>query len=333
VDRLSAAWQRWNEFLLENREKLVAIWVRLDRKTDGWLGVCERAYKGFVHHQGNANAAATAYYTLFSVFPLTLLLISLGSYVLNSEEAQRAALAAVGTYLPAAVELVERNIQRVLELRGTASLIGLVGFTWAASGVFGSLSRGINRAWDLVRPRPAWAERALAAGLVLLVGILFSLSLLSTAAFQLVSRLAQVFLPETGIDGLSLLSLASTVLPYVFTVLLFAFLYGVLPSTRVRWHEVLPGALLASLAWEVAKRGFTFYVSGFASYNLVYGSLGAVIAMLLWSYISAMIILLGAEFTVQFARRLRGEAPVMPGEYSVARSGSSGEERPSQGSR
>ena len=310
--RISAAWRRWNEYIWETREKLVAIWVRLDQKSNGWLGVGERAYKGFLYHQGNANAAATAYYTLFSVFPLTLVLISLGSFVLDSEGAQQAALSAVGTYLPAAVELVERNIQRVLEQRGTASVIGLVGFVWAASGVFGSLSRAINRAWDLDRPRPAWAERALAAGLVLLVGSLFSLSLLSTAAFELVARLTRVFLPETAIDGVTLLGVASTVLPYAFTVLLFAFLYAVLPSTRVGWLEVLPGALLASLAWEVAKRAFTFYLTGFASYNLIYGSLGAVIAMLLWSYISAMIILLGAEFTVQYARRMRGEPPVMP---------------------
>ncbi|MDH4209447.1 MAG: YihY/virulence factor BrkB family protein, partial [Anaerolineae bacterium] len=145
--------------------------------------------------------------------------------------------------------------------------------------------------------------------LVLLTAILFSLSLFSTAAFEVVARLAQVLLPETGLDGLSLLSLASTVLPYIFTVLLFSFLYAVLPYTGVRWREVLPGAFLASFAWEVAKNGFTVYVGSFASYNLVYGSLGAVIAMLLWSYISAMIILLGAEFTVQYARRMRGEAP------------------------
>lgn len=309
MHRISLALRRWNDIVWENRLKVVRVWVRLDGKSNGWLGVGERTYKGFTNHQGNANAAAIAYYTLFSVFPLTLLLVSLGSFVLDSEEAQRAALAVVGTYLPAAVELVESNIQRVLQLRGTASVVGLVGFIWAASGVFGSLSRGINKAWDLQRPRPAWAERALAAGLVLLIGLLFSLSLLSTAGFELVGRLAQIFLPETGLDGLSLLTLASTVLPYIFTVLLFAFLYAVLPSTMVRWSEALPGALLASFAWEVAKNGFTVYVGRFASYSLVYGSLGAVIAMLLWSYISAMIILLGAEFTVQYARRMRGEAP------------------------
>lgn len=307
--RLSSALQRWSDIVWETRLKLVRRWVRLNARSDGWLGVGERTYKGFLAHQGNANAAAIAYYTLFSVFPLTLLLISLGSFVLDSQQAQEAALTAVGTYLPFATELVQRNIERVLQLRGTASVIGVVGFVWAASGVFGSLSRAINLAWDLERPRPAWAERALAAGLVLLVALLFSLSLFSTAAFEVAARLARVFLPETPISGFTLIDLASRVLPYVFTVLLFSFLYAVLPSTRVGWMEVLPGAIMASLVWEVAKNGFTVYLGSFASYNLVYGSLGAVIALLLWSYISGVIILLGAEFTVQFARRQRGQAP------------------------
>jgi membrane protein len=91
--------------------------------------------------------------------------------------------------------------------------------------------------------------------------------------------------------------------------LLFSFLYAILPSTRVAWSEVFPVAFLASIVWEVAKNGFTIYLGSFATYNLVYGSLGAVIALLLWSYISGLIILLGAELTVQYARRRRGEAP------------------------
>jgi membrane protein len=309
VHLISAVWQRWNDIVWETRLKVVRVWVRLDGKSNGWLGVGERTYKGFVNHQGNANAAAIAYYTLFSVFPLTLLLVSLGSFVLNSEQAREAAIAAVGTYLPAAVELVQRNIERVLQLRGTASVIGVIGFIWAASGVFGSLSRAINRAWDLERPRPAWAERVLAAGLVLLVAFLFSFSLLSTTVIDVALRLSRALLEQTHITGIPVLELGSRILPYVSTVLLLTFLYGVLPSSRVALVEVLPGALMTSFAWEVAKQGFTVYITSFATYNLIYGSLGAVIAMLLWSYISGVMILLGAEFTVQYARKRRGEAP------------------------
>lgn len=281
------------------------IWVRLDGRSRGWLGVFERTHKSFLKHQGNANAAAVAYYTLFSVFPLTLLLIALGSFFLDPQQAQEAALAAVGAILPGAVELVQTNIQQVLESRGTAGLIGIVGFVWAASGVFGGLSRAINQAWDVEHPRPAWAERALAAGMVMLIALLFSLSLLSTAAFELVTRLSSVLLGESQVSPGATVNLLSRLLPYLFTALLFSILYGILPSMRVAWAEVLPAALMAGFAWEVAKIGFAFYLSTFAVYNLVYGSLGAVIGLLVWSYLGAVIILLGAEFSVQYARRRR----------------------------
>jgi membrane protein len=112
------------------------------------------------------------------------------------------------------------------------------------------------------------------------------------------------------------LVVSGRVLPYVFTVLFFSFLYTVLPSTSVAWAEVLPGAIMSSFAWEVAKNGFTVYLSRFAAYNLVYGSVGAVIALLLWAYISAVILLLGAEFTVQYARRRRGETPMGPAQVA-----------------
>jgi membrane protein len=303
------ALQRWSEIVWEARLKLVRVWVRLDGRSNGWLGVGERAYKGFAAHQGNANAAAIAYYTLFSLFPLTLLLISLASFVLNSQEAQDRALAVVAGYFPAAVELVRTNIERVLQLRSTASVIGIIGLVWAASGMFGSLSRAINLAWDVDTPRPAWAERALAAGLVLLSATLFFLSLYSAPAIRLVSRVSNLLLSGSPVSPSLVTRLTRNILPYLLTALSFSFFYTILPSTHVAWLEVLPGALLAALAWQVAQIAFSLYLGTFATYNLVYGSVAAVIALLLWSYISGVIILLGAELTVQYARRRRGEAP------------------------
>jgi membrane protein len=303
------ALQRWSEIVWETRQKLVRIWVRLDGKSNGWLGVGERAYKGFSAHQGNANAAAIAYYTLFSLFPLTLLLISLASFVLNSQEAQERALAVVAGYFPAAVDLVRTNIDRVLQLRSTASLVGILGLVWAASGMFGSISRAINLAWDVETPRPAWAERALAAGLVLLSAMLFFLSLYSGPAIRLVSRVSNLLLSGSPVSPSLVTRLARNILPYLLTALSFSFFYTILPSTHVAWLEVLPAALLTAMAWQVAQMVFTLYLGTFATYNLVYGSVAAVIALLLWSYMSGMIILLGAELAVQYARRRRGETP------------------------
>jgi membrane protein len=307
MHRLSQALQRWNERLLGIRQRLVRIWVWMDGRSHGWLGVGERAYKRFAKHQGNASAAAIAYYTLFSIFPLTLGLVSLGGLVLDSVEAQEAVLRLVSAYSPAIVDLVEETIQQVLQARGTFGLIATLGFLWSSAGVFGALSRAINTIWEVERPRPVWEERAMALAMVLSVALLFFLSVFATAFFQVRDRLSAILSGEALTSEGLLPNLLSVIIPYVFTLLLFWVLYRVLPHTQITWSEVLPGALLASLAWEVAKDVFTFYVAEFALYSLVYGSLAAVIVLLLWSYISGVIILLGAEFTVQYARRRRSK--------------------------
>jgi membrane protein len=269
----------------------------MDARSGGWLGVGERTYKRFLKHRGSVSAAAIAYYSLFSIFPLTLALISLGSLVLDSEEAQEAALSLVAQFTPAAVDLVEETIQQVLQGRGTFGIIAVLGFLWSATGVFGALNRAINTAWEAERPRPVWAERA----------ILLFLSVISTAIFEVALRLYDSIAPEVPESPGLVPRLATLIIPYLFTALLFWVVYRVLPYAQVAWSDVLPGALLASLVWEVAKDAFTFYATEFALYSLVYGSLAAVIILLLWSYLSATIILLGAEFTVQYARRRRSK--------------------------
>ncbi len=312
MDRLSQALERWNLRLSQVRQRLVQMWERLDAWSGGWLGVGERAYKRFAEHQGNASAAAIAYYTLFSVFPLTLGLVSLGSLVLDSAEAHDAVLGLVAAYSPAIVDLVEENIQQVLQARGAFGLIAALGFLWSSAGVFGALSRAINTAWEVERPRPAWKERAIALGMVLSVVLLFFLSVFSTALFEVRTRLPGIILGEATASGDLLPRLLAAVIPYLFTLLLFWVLYRILPHAQVAWSDVLPGALLASFVWEVAKHGFAFYVTEFALYSLVYGSLAAVIVLLLWSYLSGVIILLGAEFSVQHARRRRRQTISSP---------------------
>jgi membrane protein len=143
--------------------------------------------------------------------------------------------------------------------------------------------------------------------MVLSIVLLFFLSVFSTALFELRGRLPAILLGETTASADLLSRIVAAVVPYIFTVLLFWFLYRVLPHARVAWSDVLPAALLASLAWEVAKHAFAFYAAEFALYSLVYGSLAAVVVLLVWSYLSAMIILLGAEFSVQSARWRHGE--------------------------
>lgn len=299
--------RRWNEQLAETRHRVLRMWARLDAASAGWLGVGERAYKAFMKHRGAFTSAAIAYYTLFSIFPLALGLVSLGSLVLDSEEAQEAVFELIASYSPAIVELVGQTIQQVLQARGAFGLIAILGFLWSSAGVFGALSLAINTAWEVERPRPAWKERAIALGMVLSVVLLFFLSVFSTAFIEVGNRLAAMLLGYAVFPDDVAPRVLAAIVPYLFSLLLFWVLYRLVPRGPVTWSDVLPAALLASLVWEVAKHGFAFYAAEFALYSLVYGSLAAVVVFLVWSYLSGVIILLGAEFSVQYARRRRGE--------------------------
>jgi membrane protein len=106
------------------------------------------------------------------------------------------------------------------------------------------------------------------------------------------------------------LELLSALIPVLVSVATFIILYRTMPRNGVTWRDVWLGGMIAGLIWEVARRLFTWYLANFASYSLIYGSVGAIIAFLLWAYLSAMIVLLGAEFTAQFSHWRRAGRPI-----------------------
>jgi membrane protein len=245
-------------------------------------------------------AAAIAYYALFSFFPVVLLMITVSSFFFSSETAKQEVIVWVERYMPASGNLIKANLGQILRVRGTASLVALLGLLWSASGVFTALDQAVNRAWDVTELRPFWRQKLLAFGMILGAGGLLFLSILSTTFFNVIRRL---HLPLTGWQLLG--NLLSTLLPVTLTVSIFLLLYKILPNTTVRWSDVWLGALLTGLGWELAKYLFTWYLANFASYNLVYGSVALIIAFLAWSYYTGVILILGAEFTAEFAKTRR----------------------------
>jgi len=202
--------------------------------------------------------------------------------------------------MPGSGNLVKANIGQILRARGTVSLLAILSLLWSSSGIFSALDRAVNRAWDVAELRPFWRQKLLALGMIVGAGGLLLLSIVSTTVFSVIHRLR---LPLT--DWRLFGNLLSTLLPLPLTISIFLLLYRILPNTAVRWSDVWPGALLAGLGWELAKYLFTWYLADFASYNLVYGSLALIIAFLAWSYYTGVILILGAEFTAEYARTRR----------------------------
>ena len=288
------------------RKRAGRIYTSADRKLGGWLSLLQAAGREFQSDDGSTMAAAIAYYALFSFFPVVLLMITVSSFFFSSATAQQEVIVWVERYMPASGNLVKANIGQILRARGTVSLLAILSLLWSGSGVFSALNRAVNRAWGVTELRPFWRQKLLAFSMIVGTGGLLFVSIVSTTFFSVIRRLR---LPLTGSQLLGkwliFFNLLSTLLPVTLTILIFLLLYKILPNTTVRWSDVWLGALLTGLGWELAKYLFTWYLANFASYNLVYGSVALISAFLAWSYYTGLILILGAEFTAEYAKTRR----------------------------
>lgn len=287
------------------------IYHELDERTGGLLHILRLTVVSYGQDDGPFLATAIAYRALFSFFPLALLLLAISSNLLVSSTEEHV-VAFVERFLPTAGTLVRNNVAAVQRTRGAVGALAALGLLWSASSVFAAIDRAVNRAWGTTVRRSFWRRQAMALAIVLGIGLLFILSTLMTASYNL---LTHVHLPWLDIEPFNnhlgrrwLPLLGPTLLDYA----VFLLLYRLLPVVPIRWREALPGAMVAGTAWQIAKGGFNLYVRGFARYNLVYGSVTAIIVFLTFTYIAAVILVMGAEFTVAWShtRRRRKKMPV-----------------------
>jgi membrane protein len=249
-------------------------------------------------------AAQLAYYLILALFPFILVLVSLmGTF--GSEELASEVLTYFQRVMPqqayAIIETFTANI-----ISGQAEAPGLFTFgilftIWAASGAFAALIKALNRAYDVQETRPFWKVRGIAIlmtlGLSVLVLIGVSLLVLGP---QIGDTIAQVFgLKDTFELGWNIARWPAALFFMVFTV---ALLYYFAPDVEQPFRWITPGGLIGVLLWVLASVAFNFYVSNFGSYNKTYGSIGAVIVLLLYLYISSLTILFGATLNAILVR-------------------------------
>ena len=251
-------------------------------------------------------AAGVAYYAILSLFPLTVGLLFVFSLILGSGSFEDELVDFFQTYFPGSDELLAQNIQAVQGVRGVLGVIGVIGLFWTASAMFGAISRAVNRAWDIHEDRPFYIDKVRNLLMSCGVGMLFLMSVSATAFLQILGR---IDLPGLGrLDFLEHggINLLTRPLPFIFTLCIFLMVYRYVPNTQTYWRYIWPGALVAAIAFEVGKSLFVFYLENFADYAKVYGSLGSVVAFLAWTYISALILIAGAELSSEYGRMSQG---------------------------
>lgn len=254
-------------------------------------------------------AAGVSYYALFSVFPLLLGFISLSTFALNAfvdPDRFRPGLTEFATsYLPGSEQLVMLNLDAAIELRGALGIFAIIGLLWSGSAVFGAITRAVNRAWD-TRDRPFYSSKPRQLLMGAAIGPMFLLSVGMATLARSASRLQDFGFPghEFFVKNIAQALLQGSSL--LLMLGLFLMIYKFLPNTRTYWKHIWPGALVAAILFEISKNIFIFYVKTFATFENVYGSLAPVIALLLWSYISSLILILGAEISSEYGRMRQG---------------------------
>ena len=285
------------------REKLRGIEARLLRVPA--IQLVARTVRELGNDDASHMAAGVAYYAILSLFPLLVGLIAAFSLFLGTADLREELTEFFGDNLPGTTGedgVLEENLDAITSQRGAIGLLSVLGLFWAGSAVFGAISKAVNRAWDIHTDRPFYIAKTRQLVMAVGVGILFLLSVSATTALQILGSLVdQVsFLENAAVN------LGTRLLPILFTLAIFLAIYKFMPNTKTYWRYVWPGALLAAVLFELAKSIFVLYLDSFANYELVYGQVGSIIALLAWIYISAFILILGAEFASEYGRMREG---------------------------
>ena len=275
-----------------------------DTETVAVLRFLVSAVKKFDRDRGFFLASGIAFQVLLCLVPLALLVLSFaGTYLLSNDSVTEQ----VERYLARAAPVFDPSLQKgLLEIvthRQTSGLIGTIGLLWMATTVFSWLRMALDTIFDVPKPHGTLLGFAVDLGMIVLSAASFLASVGLTAAIEYLQRAQTAIFPAA--PGLLLKIALSFGVPFAATLLFCFLIFRLLPNRRVAARSAVWGAVFTGVLWEASKHLFTWYVLSFGSYSIVYGSLGAAAVVLVWTYYSAAVLLLGAEVTALLEVRLQ----------------------------
>lgn len=253
-----------------------------------------RVLKAFFENAGTHLAASIAFRVLFSLFPLAIVLAAVFSLVADTLDVRTDVVDALVRQMPLTEEgrsSLRRLLEQSIEGMGTVGILGLVGLVWAASGMMSAVRTALNRAWEVDDARPWLVGKAVDVLLVFGVAVVVATSV----ALNVTVRLAQRVVDWIGI-GTTLAQVALGVLaPFVLVLLVAATAYRLVPAAESQLRDVVPAAALVAAVFTAGQFLFSLYLDHFGRYNAIYGSFGAVIALMFFVYLVSLVFLVGAH--------------------------------------
>jgi membrane protein len=283
-----------------------------------WSNILQHTFHQFHENDLFTPAAAMSYFGLLTLFPALLVMLVIGNrFAAGSEALSRA----VEIY-PGSGEFLRATVRSLKDVGWGGLISALVVTLWAGSWVFAVVERALNRIWG-TRPRDFLHGRAVTLGMIGAVGLLLIMSVFLTSILvgiqQLIDQLPVRIVRRSA--GMAFINNAFWQTLFaaagaLITIALFAVVYRLVPNGRVTLRDTLPSAIVAGLLWETGKYIFAGSLQYF-HYDQIYGSVGAVVAVLTWSYVSSLILMFGAQLSVVLHQEhqvaeLASETPASP---------------------
>jgi membrane protein len=271
-------------------------------KRNKFMAVLITSRSEFSADNGNLLSAAVSYNLLFSLFPFALAIISIFGYFMESSAFQTEVINAIANLIPVARNMIVNTLDGLVSARAAVGVFALIGLVWGATSVFDALRRSLNTAWGIEQPQSFF--RGQITNLVMMV-----CAFIAFMAFAWITTFVS-FIHETNTQYSTVRFLYSglfsriifAVLSMVLAFFVILLLYKFVPSRRPRWQDIWPGALVATFGFELIRAGFLWYVKNFSTYNLVYGPIGTIIALLVFIYLSTWALLFIAKLTAVWLR-------------------------------
>ncbi|MDH4595162.1 YihY/virulence factor BrkB family protein [Listeria innocua] len=249
----------------------------------------------------SGNAAQLAYYMLFSIFPMLLIAATLLAYLHIDKDS---VFNMIKEFAPDQImDFLEENLNTLLTQKNGGLLsIGIIATLWSASNGMNAVMKSLNKAYGVTNKRNYVVQR--------LLSMFFTLAMLATVGATL---LLLVFGQQIGMFLINHLNFSEDFLSFwnnlrwtvtlVVIFVVFTFLYWVAPNRRSTLISVIPGALFSTIGWTIASVGFAYYVNNFGNYSATYGSIGVIIILMLWFYLTGIILMIGGELNATLAIR------------------------------
>lgn len=254
-------------------------------------------------------AAQLAYYFMLSLFPMLIFILSL---IPLFKIDQQSIISQIESNAPDQASSIITNILTDVMSNANGGILsfGLILALWTASNGMTALMNSFNVAYDVEDSRNFLVSKAMAVFFTLLIGITMPITLV---LFTFGQQIGNILFGPLGLDEAVrwVFGLLRTVLPVLAIFIVFTLLYTMAPNVKIKLKSVLPGALFATVAWILGTLAFGYYVSNFGNYSKTYGSIGGVIVLMLWLYITGFILIIGAEVNAIFHHRkvAKGKTP------------------------